>query len=191
MKKRMHLACTILALAFSAPSCTEKTSAPAPTSTQTPADPHGAQEPAALKAGDPAPDVTFKLHDGKEVKLSSLKGKQVLVYFYPKDDTPGCTAQAQGLRDGWADLQAAGLVVYGVSTQGAQSHQAFIDKYQLPFPLVVDEDGAVAKAFRVPLRNSYAARQSFLIGADGKIKQAWLEVDPKEHAATVIAAAKS
>ena len=145
----------------------------------------------ALKVGDPAPDVTFKLQDGKEVKLSSLAGKQVLVYFYPKDDTPGCTVEAQGLRDGWTDIQAAGLEVYGVSTQNAESHKAFIDKHDLPFPLVVDADGAVAKAFRVPLRGSFAARQSFLVGKDGKIKQVWLEVNPKEHAAAVIAAAKS
>lgn len=144
-----------------------------------------------LKAGDPAPDVALKLQDGQEVKLSSLAGKQVLVYFYPKDDTPGCTMEAEGLRDGWADLQAAGLTVYGVSTQDAESHKAFIDKYKLPFPLVVDTDGAVAKAFRVPMRGTFAARQSFLIGQDGKIKQVWLDVNPKEHAAAVLAAAKS
>ncbi|MDC0741956.1 peroxiredoxin [Polyangium mundeleinium] len=155
------------------------------------ANPHAADESKPLEAGDAAPDITLKLNDGKEVKLSSLQGKQVLVYFYPKDDTPGCTIEAQGLRDGWADIQAAGLEVYGVSTQDAESHQAFIDKYKLPFPLVVDTDGAVTKAFRVPMRLSFAARQSFLIGKDGKIKHVWLEVDPKEHASTVIAAAKS
>src|SRR5262249_34464331 len=144
-----------------------------------------------LKAGDAAPDIAVKLQDGKEVKLSSLAGKMVLIYFYPKDDTPGCTIEAQGLRDGWADIQAAGLVVYGVSMQDADSHKAFIDKYKLPFPLVVDTDGAVAKAFHVPVKGAYASRQSFLIGKDGKIKQVWLDVDPKEHAASVIAAAKS
>ncbi len=155
------------------------------------ANPHDVEDK-TLEAGDAAPDVTLKLTDGKEIKLSSLAGKQVLVYFYPKDDTPGCTFQAQGLRDGWADIQAAGLEVYGVSTQDAESHKAFIDKHHLPFPLVVDTDGSVAKAFRVPLRAGlFAARQSFLIGKDGKIKHVWLEVDPKEHASTVIAAAKS
>jgi peroxiredoxin Q/BCP len=154
------------------------------------ADPHGA-EVKPLEVGDAAPNIKWKLQDGKEVDLASLKGKQVLVYFYPKDDTPGCTVEAQGLRDGWAELQAAGLEVYGVSTQDAQSHHSFIDKHKLPFPLVVDTDGSVAKAFRVPLRGSFAARQSFLIGKDGKIKHVWLDVDPKEHTATVIAAAKS
>ncbi|AUX47293.1 bacterioferritin comigratory protein [Sorangium cellulosum] len=172
--------------------CQETPSAPGgsaarPTATGSP----GAEQGAALKPGDAAPDITFTLHDGKEVKLSSLKGKQVLVYFYPKDDTPGCTIQAKGLRDGWADLQAAGVETYGVSTQDAQSHQAFIEKYELPFPLVVDQDGRVARAFRVPLRSDLATRQSFLIGEDGTIKQVWLEVDPKEHAAAILAAAKS
>jgi len=89
------------------------------------------------------------------------------------------------------DIQAAGLEVYGVSMQDATSHKAFIDKYNLPFPLVVDTDGAVAKAFRVPTKMSFASRQSFLIGKDGKIKQVWLDVNPKEHAAAILAAAKS
>jgi hypothetical protein len=94
-------------------------------------DPQGAKmDP--LKPGDAAPDITFNLQDGKAVKLSSLAGKQVLVYFYPKDDTPGCTIEAQGLRDGWAEIQGSGLEVYGVSTQDADSHKAFIDKQKLP-----------------------------------------------------------
>ena len=172
----------------------EQKSAPAGSASGQPAattpDPKGATTD-ALKPGDAAPDVTFTLQDGKTLKLSSLAGKQVLVYFYPKDDTPGCTVEAQGLRDGWADIQAAGLEVYGVSTQDADSHKAFIDKQKLPFPLVVDTDASVAKAFRVPLRGTFAARQSFLVGKDGKIKQVWLDVDPKAHAAAVIAAAKS
>jgi len=200
MTKRTHLLSALAgaSLALASAACNEPTSAPtsacnAPTSapTSAPAPAQGAEQAAALKPGDAAPDLTFKLHDGKEVKLSSLQGKQVLLYFYPKDDTPGCTVQAEGLRDGWSDIQSAGVEVFGVSTQGAESHQAFIDKYKLPFPLVVDEDGAVARAFHVPLRNQYAARQSFLIGKDGKIKQVWPEVDPKEHAASVIAASKS
>ncbi|WP_129579506.1 MULTISPECIES: peroxiredoxin [Sorangium] len=183
------LGIALAALALAA-GCNEPSGAPGGAADK-PAQAGASAQPAALKPGDAAPDVTFKLHDGREVKLSSLQGKQVLVYFYPKDDTPGCTIQAKGLRDGWADLQAAGLEVYGVSTQDAQSHQAFVEKYELPFPLVVDEGGAVSSAFRVPLRNELAARQSFLIGKDGKIKQVWLDVDPKEHAAAILAAAKS
>jgi len=153
--------------------------------------PHGEGEDKTLEVGDEAPAIELRLHDGQKVALSSLRGQQVLVYFYPKDDTPGCTIEAKGLRDGWDAIKAAGLVVYGVSTQGEASHKAFVEKYDLPFPLVVDEDGAVARAFHVPMRNDYAARQSFLIGKDGKIKQVWFEVDPKEHASTVIAAAKN
>ncbi|WP_218920260.1 peroxiredoxin [Chondromyces crocatus] len=181
----------LLALTSLTVACNEtSTPTPAPSAT-TAAHSSQGDGTVTLKAGDPAPDVTLKLHDGKEVKLSSLAGKQVLVYFYPKDDTPGCTVQAEGLRDGWTDIQAAGLEVFGVSTQGAESHTAFIDKYKLPFPLVVDEDGAIARAFGVPVRGVFASRQSFLIGKDGKIKSTWREVDPKEHAATVLAAAKS
>ena len=197
MTKRPTVPSTLLlaTLALASFACnSEQKSAPSAAPTNKPAaaaeNPH-AVEVESLKPGDPAPDVNLKLQDGKEVKLSSLSGKQVLIYFYPKDDTPGCTVEAQGLRDGWEAIQAAGLEVYGVSTQDADSHKAFIDKHKLPFPLVVDTDGSVARAFRVPMRGSYAARQSFLVGKDGKIKQVWLEVDPKEHAATVIAAAKS
>lgn len=194
MKRRTHLASPLLGIALAAlalaAGCDERSGAPGGAADK-PTQAGASAQPAALKPGDAAPDVTLKLHDGREVKLSSLQGKQVLVYFYPKDDTPGCTTQAKGLRDGWADLKAAGLEVYGVSTQGAQSHQAFVEKYELPFPLVVDEGGAVSSAFRVPLRNELAARQSFLIGKDGKIKQVWIEVDPKEHAAAILAAAKS
>jgi len=195
-KRPTALSALALALvALAAPACNnEQKSAPSAAPNNKPAaatdNPHAA-EVESLKPGDAAPDVTLKLQDGKEIKLSSLAGKQVLIYFYPKDDTPGCTVEAQGLRDGWADIQAAGLEVYGVSTQDADSHKAFIEKHKLPFPLVVDTDGSITKAFRVPMRGSYAARQSFLVGKDGKIKQVWLEVDPKEHAATVIAAARS
>lgn len=146
----------------------------------------------ALKPGDPAPDVTFTLQDGKTVALSSLKGRKVLVYFYPKDETPGCTMEAESIRDGWPDIQAAGLQVFGVSTQDAASHQEFIEKHQLPFPLVVDTDHKIADAFHVPLiLGSLASRQSFLVGPDGKIAQVWLDVDPKVHAAEIIAAGKS
>ena len=139
-------------------------------------------------AGAPAPDVELTLQDGKKLKLSSLQGKLVLVYFYPKDDTPGCTVEAQGLRDSYEALTKAGVEVFGVSTQDASSHQAFIDKHDLPFPLVVD-DGTVAKAFEVPLHGGMAARQSFLIGKDGKLLSVWRQVDPHTHAGEVLKAA--
>jgi peroxiredoxin Q/BCP len=143
--------------------------------------------PLPLAVGDAAPDVTMTLSDGRTVALRGAAGP-ILVYFYPKDDTPGCRVEAQGLRDAWADVHKAGLTVYGVSTQDAASHKAFIDKERLPFPLVVDTSGEVARAFRVPLLNGLARRQSFLIGKDGKIARVWLEVDPGSHAAQVVAA---
>ncbi len=144
-----------------------------------------------LKEGDAAPDLELTLQTGKTVKLSSLKGKMVAIYFYPKDDTPGCTAEAQGIRDNWEQLAAANITVIGVSLQDAASHQQFIDKYKLPFDLAVDTGGAVAKAFGVPVRGEYASRQTFLIGADGKIKKVWLDVKPSGHASEILAAARS
>lgn len=142
-----------------------------------------------LDVGSDAPNVTFTLQDGKTVALSSLKGKQVAVYFYPKDDTKGCTVEAQGIRDQWEAFEKAGIEVYGVSTQDAASHTAFIEKHKLPFDLVVDTDGSIAKAFSVPLSGEFAARQTFLIGADGKIKQVWRTVTPAEHAKQLLEAA--
>jgi peroxiredoxin Q/BCP len=140
-----------------------------------------------LDVGSNAPLVTLTLQDGKRVALAELRGAPVVVYFYPKDDTPGCTVEAKGIRDAYAEFEKAKLRVFGVSTQGAESHQQFIDKYSLPFDLVVDEDGAVARAFGVPLRGEFASRQTFLIDADGKIKKTWPEVDPAGHAQEILA----
>src|SRR5688572_30742932 len=160
------------------------TAAPATTAT---AEPGSATQ---LKEGDDAPKVTFTLQDGKTVALDSLKGKQVAVYFYPKDDTPGCTVEAQGIRDQWEAFEKAGIQVFGVSLQDAASHSAFIEKHKLPYDLVVDPDQSVPKAFGVPVRDGqYAARHTFLIGADGKIKKVWREVNPKEHAKELLDAA--
>jgi peroxiredoxin Q/BCP len=143
-----------------------------------------------LKAGDPAPALTLALQDGKTVDLASLKGKQVVLYFYPKDDTPGCTVEAQGIRDQWQAFEKAGIQVFGVSRQDAASHTAFIEKHKLPFNLVVDGDGSVTKAFGVPVSGGeYAARHTFLIGADGNIKQVWRTVNPAEHARELLEAA--
>jgi peroxiredoxin Q/BCP len=147
--------------------------------------------PPPLAVGDPAPDVTFTLADGKTVPLSSEKGKLVLVYFYPEDETKGCTIEAEGLRDASKDYAAAGIDVFGVSMQGAESHKAFSDKHSLKFPLAVDEEGSIATAFHVPHHKKHAKRQSFLIGKDGKIKALWLDVKPEANASAVLAAAKS
>lgn len=162
-----------------AKTATAKTATPAPAPTF------------SIGEGDEAPDVELTLHDGKTVKLTALEGELVFIYFYPKDDTPGCTVEAQGLRDSYEALTAAGVKVFGVSLQDAESHQAFIDKHELPFPLVVDADGAVAKAFDVPVKGEYAARHSFLVGKDGKLAKVWRDVTPDGHAAEVLAAAKA
>lgn len=156
----------------------------------TPAAPGSAAAQVELKEGDPAPAIDLPLQDGRTVKLSSFAGKSVAIYFYPKDNTPGCTVEAQGLRDQWAELQKAGVEVIGVSTQDAASHKAFIEQEKLPFPLAIDTEGKIAGAFGVPLRNGMAARHTFLIGKDGKVRKVWRQVSPKDHAAEILAAAR-
>jgi peroxiredoxin Q/BCP len=130
-----------------------------------------ADAPAMPKAGDNAPLVEGKDQDGKDWKLSDDIGKKVvLLYFYPKDFTGGCTAEACGFRDSIGDLQGSNVKVIGVSFDSSDSHQKFIAKYSLPFPLIADTDGKIADAYgvRMPEKNM-AQRVSFLIGLDGKI----------------------
>ena len=132
----------------------------------------------ALEVGDPAPVLTANDQDGKSLSFGETYKKGVtLVYFYPKADTPGCTAEACSLRDSYEDLRAKGLQVIGVSEDKAEDQKKFQEKYKLPFPLVADTDGAVAKAFAVTTVKGFAQRESFLV-KDGKI--AWH--DP--HAST-------
>lgn len=124
-----------------------------------------------LKPGDPAPKFEAKDQDGKTWKLADLVGKKnVLVYFYPKDDTPGCTKEACGFRDRVGDLQKENVQVLGVSFDSGESHQKFISKFSLNFPLLVDSDGKIADLYgvRMPGKNM-ARRVSFLVGKDGKI----------------------
>ena len=175
-----------------------KTEAPAPETTRPAASAAAAAkvdtaatDAPKLKEGDAAPAIDLTLHDGRTLSLASLKGKDVVVYFYPKDKTPGCTVEAQGVRDQWAEFQKAGVEVIGVSGQDAASHQAFVADEKLPFPLAVDTDGRVAQAFGVPMRNGIAARQTFLIGKDGRIKKIWRQVTPQNHAAEILTAARS
>jgi peroxiredoxin Q/BCP len=144
-----------------------------------------------LSAGALAPDVTFALHSGEKLALSSLRGKPVVVYFYPKDDTPGCTLEAQEIRDLYAQLKQTGAVIVGVSTDPLDSHRAFAEKYALPFLLASDEAGDVARAFGVPLKNGRVTRVSFVIGADGRIKRSFPAVTPKGHAAELLQAISS
>ncbi|MEO7091631.1 MAG: peroxiredoxin [Polyangiales bacterium] len=144
-----------------------------------------------LKPGDDAPALSAKASNGAQVDLAALKGKNVVVYFYPKDDTPGCTKEANGFKDSFTQLTEKDIVVVGVSEQDDTSHQAFTQKYELPFALVADTDGKIAKAFGVPVDNGHAARMSFLIGKDGKIKKVYPKVDPSAHSAEILTDATS
>jgi thioredoxin-dependent peroxiredoxin len=141
-----------------------------------------------LAAGARAPDVTFHMHTGEAITLASLRGKPVIVYFYPKDDTPGCTVEAQEIRDLYEELKRTGAVVIGVSSDNRDSHRAFAEKHALPFLLASDESGEVAKAFGVALKNGRVTRVSFVIGADGVVKRAFPQVTPKGHASELLTA---
>jgi peroxiredoxin Q/BCP len=142
----------------------------------------------ALEPGDPAPALTATDQDGKPLDFAAIyKTGVTLVYFYPKADTPGCTAEACSLRDNYTDLRARGLQVIGVSEDKSGAQKKFQDKYSLPFPLVADTDGAVAKAFGVPTTMGFVKRQSFLI-KDGKIAWRDPKASTKNQAADVRAA---
>lgn len=145
--------------------------------------------------GSVAPDFTLPAGDGTQVHLADLRGKHVLLYFYPKDDTPGCTTEACSFRDSWDALEARGVVVLGVSRDDVKSHQKFAKKYSLPFPLLADLGGEVAQKYGVWVEKSMygktymsMARTSFLILPDGTIGHVWEKVKPEGHAAEALAA---
>ena len=143
--------------------------------------------PAPLAVGAKAPSITVKAHTGQSLELAKL-GKPAVVYFYPKDDTPGCTIEAQEIRDLWTQIEGSGAIVVGVSTDGEASHQAFAEKYDLPFFLVPDESHAIAKAFGVQIKNGKAARVSFVLDASGRVTKVFPKVTPKGHGAELLAA---
>lgn len=143
--------------------------------------------------GSKAPDFTTTDENGKTVKLSSFKGKKVVLYFYPKDDTPGCTAEACSLRDNYTALQKAGYVVLGVSSDDAKSHTKFKAKYNLPFTLLADTDKKVHEAYGTWVEKSMygrkymgTARVTFVIDEKGKIEEVIEKVDTKNHAAQIL-----
>lgn len=135
-----------------------------------------------LTEGKPAPALKAKAHDGSSVDLAALKGKPVVVYFYPKDETPGCTKEACSFRDAWDRLSKTGVVLIGVSADSDESHKAFVAHHKLPFLLVSDEKGDIAKSFGVPMMGAMTSRQSFVIGADGNVKKIYRAVDVQKHA---------
>ena len=148
-----------------------------------------------LAAGDPAPDFTLRSDSDEEVTLSSLRGRPVVLYFYPKDDTPGCTTQAQGIRDAYADFEAAGAVVLGISPDDVKRHGKFKQKYDLPFTLLADPEHEVAERYGVWGEKRYMGRTymginrtTFLVAADGTVAKVLHEVQPNTHAEDVLSA---
>jgi peroxiredoxin Q/BCP len=139
----------------------------------------------SLKEGDIAPDFSAQSTSGKEVKLSSLKGKNVVLYFYPKDDTPGCTIEAKEFTESVSQFSNKDTIVFGVSFDDIKCHQAFIDKYKLKIELLADTNGSIAKAYN-SAGTGYAQRNTFLIGKDGKIQKIYLGVKPQGHAAEIL-----
>jgi peroxiredoxin Q/BCP len=151
-----------------------------------------------LKEGDLAPDFTAATQDGTEVSLKDYRGKPVVLYFYPKDNTPGCTIEACSFRDNWQALQAAGAVVLGVSTDTVKRHENFARRFELPFTLIADRDRQVVGVYGVYAEKSFMGRLSmgthrvtFLIDAEGRIARIWPKVSVKGHAAEVLEAAKA
>jgi peroxiredoxin Q/BCP len=152
----------------------------------------------ALNPGDVAPDFELPGNGGQTIRLSSLAGKPVVVYFYPKDDTPGCTKEAIGFSCLAADFEAAGVTVIGISTDSVKSHDKFVAKHDLKIALGSDADHAVMEAFGVWVEKSMygksymgVERSTFLIGRDGKVAAAWPKVKVEGHAEAVLAAAKA
>lgn len=146
-----------------------------------------------LNVGDPAPDFSLPDADGNLVSLGDLKGKRVVLYFYPRDNTPGCTKEACAFRDAYPDYQGQDVVVLGVSTDDAKSHSKFIAKYNLPFPLLIDADAQVATAYgsyglKKFMGKEYMgiSRSTFIIGPDGTLEKIYRKVKPETHANEVL-----
>lgn len=148
-----------------------------------------------LKEGDKAPAFTGRDQNGKKISLADFKGKKVILYFYPKDDTPGCTAQACNLRDNYADLRKRGFAVIGVSVDSEQSHKKFEQKYELPFTLLADDDKKIVEAYGVYGEKKFMGRAymgtirtTFVIDEQGRIEKILEKPDTKNHASQVLEA---
>jgi thioredoxin-dependent peroxiredoxin len=148
-----------------------------------------------LKEGDVAPKFSVATSGGGKISLADYIGKNVILYFYPKDDTPGCTKEACAFRDHFAVFKKKGAAVFGVSPDSVKSHDKFVEKFKLPFTLLSDEDKKIVEAYGVWGEKTFMGRKylgvyrvTFLIGPDGKIKKIWPAVKPEEHAEEVLAA---
>jgi peroxiredoxin Q/BCP len=151
-----------------------------------------------VEEGQEAPDFELTTDSGGRVRLSQFRGKPVVLYFYPRDDTPGCTAQACGIRDSYDDFEERGAVVLGVSTDGETAHAKFKQKYGLPFTLLADPEHVVAEQYGVWGEKKYMGRtymgverSTFLIGKDGRIAKVMRRVKPDTHVEQVLAALPS
>jgi peroxiredoxin Q/BCP len=148
-----------------------------------------------VEEGKPAPGFELVSDSGETVTLDSLRGSKVVLYFYPKDDTPGCTAQALAIRDAWGEFQRAGAVVLGVSPDGESSHSRFKEKYELPFTLLADTDHRTAEDYGVWVEKNYGGktymgveRSTFVIDEEGNVAKVLRRVKPDTHADEVLAA---
>jgi peroxiredoxin Q/BCP len=146
-----------------------------------------------IEEGQQAPDFTLTSDAGDEITLSTLRGRPVVLYFYPKDDTPGCTTQACGIRDAYGEFERAGAVVLGVSPDSVAKHVKFRDKYELPFTLLADPEHEVAERYGVWGEKRYMGRtymgvnrSTFVIGADGVVRKVMRDVKPATHADDVL-----
>ncbi len=147
----------------------------------------------SLNPGDPAPDFSLPDATGTLVNLSDFHGKRVILYFYPRDNTPGCTTQACSFRDAYGDFQSQDVVILGVSTDDAKSHTKFTTKYQLPFPLLTDAEGTIATAYESYGLKKFMGREfmgifrnTFVISPDGTIEKIYSKVKPELHIAQVL-----
>lgn len=145
------------------------------------------------KVGQAAPDFSLPNEEGQPVKLSDFRGRPVVLYFYPKDDTPGCTKEACNFRDDYQAYQEAGVEIIGVSPDSTESHTEFKEKYDLPFPLLADENNEVCEAYGVWSPKKYQGREymgvdrtTFAIDSEGKISHVFEDVDPTDHSAEVL-----
>lgn len=148
-----------------------------------------------LKEGDQAPLFAAETQTGERISLDDFRGRNVLLFFYPRDDTPGCTKEACGFRDHFSELQKSGVVVLGVSADTVKSHAKFARKYSLPFPLLADTDQKIVRDYGVWGEKLFMGRRfmgihrvSFLIGPDGRIRRIWPKVKPDVHASEVLQA---
>jgi peroxiredoxin Q/BCP len=168
------------------------TAGPTPTATATvatskpiPSTTEGPGEAGDDLVGKQAPDFTATAQDGTPARLAAWKGKRVVLYFYPKDETPGCTKEACSFRDSWQSLSKTGAVLVGISADTTESHKDFAEHYKLPFMLVSDPDGKIGGAYGVPFRGHHQ-RQTIVVGADGKVLKVYRTVDVTQHAAQIL-----